>query len=68
MFGISPVDVIDSVIDGESVGPDDVFGDEDAAVGTVEIGPFDTRLMAPVGPDDGGSSRVDGDGTRLNYY
>ena len=65
VFGVGPVDVIDGVIDGESVGPHDVIGDEDAPIAAVQIGAFDARLLPPIRPHDDGSAGVDGDGARF---
>lgn len=65
MLGVGPVDVIHRVVDGESIGPDEILRHQDLSMRSVQIGSFDARLMAPVSPHDGDGARMDGDGSRL---
>lgn len=62
---VGPVNVVDRVIDGESIGPNEILSHQDLSVGAVHVGALDPWLMAPICPNDSRRSGVDGNGPRL---
>lgn len=52
MFGVHPVNPPPSVVDGESVGPEQVCVRDDSPIGSVHVCVLDARRVAPVRPVD----------------
>lgn len=50
LSGIGPVDAIINEVQGQPIGPGDLFLHYDASVGTVHPNSPNVRVVAPVGP------------------
>lgn len=59
---VAPVDLLTLQIQGDAVRPNDVFGDQQHALATVEITALDFRpLLIPIGPKHPAERRCDCD-------
>lgn len=68
-MSVGKVDTLLDQIERESVGPVEFGGDDDRAVGTVQVGALDARLLAPVAPEEVAvfEARVEAETARIAY-
>lgn len=57
MLGIHPVHPVPSIVDGQSIGPEEVCIGNDAPIRTIHAGVLNARSVAPICPVDGAIGR-----------